>query len=129
METCSRDHSYDQDQATIPVENGFLQYNLKTKNMQLSAHFEGNTKPLATKKIFSDGEGTAILIRLLENGELPKHMTKIPAKLICLEGTATYQELDGRTIALEPHMTVEIPVNHEHAVTANADGALLILLK
>ena len=97
--------------------------------MQLSAHFEGNTKPLATKKILAGGEGTAILIRLLENAILPTHITKVPAKLICLEGSATYSEVEGRTIDLEPHASVEIPVNHEHAVKADQNGALLILLK
>ena len=97
--------------------------------MQLKAHFEGNEKPLATQKIKAGGDGDAIVIRLLANAELPAHMTKVPAKLICLEGSATYQELDGRTIALVPFETVEIPENHQHAVKANGEGALLILLK
>lgn len=97
--------------------------------MQVADHFEGNEKPLATKKIKSGGAGDAIFIRLLANAELPVHQTAIPATLILMNGEAQYQEVDGRSIPMRQNEIVEIPVNHQHSIQAGENGALLILLK
>jgi quercetin dioxygenase-like cupin family protein len=99
--------------------------------MQLKSFFQDNAKAVATHKLKSGGLGNLIAIRLLSSSELPKHKTPVPASLILLEGSASYEELEGeeRKVEMVPGTLVQIPEEVTHRLLAGKDGALLILVQ
>lgn len=57
---------------------------------------------------------------------LQEHVTSVPAKLIVLEGSVTYQT-GPNTIPLEKYAEMSIPANEKHAIFAHADSMCLLI--
>lgn len=79
---------------------------------------------------FTETNTTAIKsIRILKDGELKKHITKVPAKLICISGETIYEtEKDEKTI-LTNGMFVNIEPNVMHWLLAKQESQLLLMIE
>ena len=76
---------------------------------------------------FFKGEGNSTSIRILEGQTLKEHSTKVPALLLCLEGSVLYEDEDGEKINLLPGDFVNIEPIIKHWLYANIDSHCLLL--
>ena len=94
--------------------------------MHLKDHHEAK-KPVSAKPIFRTTEGSALSIQILKGEELAEHLTKIPALLICISGSATYSAINGEESNLQPGDMVNIPADLKHKVHGKEDSQLILL--
>ena len=85
-------------------------------------------KPVSAITFFREGKGTAISIRLQRGAELKKHITTIPAVLLCIKGRVEYGDENDQSVELldgDYHLiTPDVP----HWVRGINDS-LLVLIK
>lgn len=77
---------------------------------------------------FFKGEGTTIAIHLQKGGELKKHITKIPAILLCVNGKVVYEDENRNKVDLEPGDYFKIEPNVLHWLVA-LEKSNLVLMK
>jgi quercetin dioxygenase-like cupin family protein len=76
--------------------------------------------------LFSGTEGKVIALKShLEN--LKKHLSKVPALLVCVSGNAIYNEDNGTTVELKAGDFVHIKANVQHSIDALAESNFLLI--
>ncbi len=85
-------------------------------------------KSVSAINFFNEGKGTAVSIHIRRGEELKKHITKIPAILLCIKGRVTYNDENDHCIELLDgdyhHISPDVP----HWVKGISDS-LLVLIK
>ncbi len=85
-------------------------------------------KALSVVPLKKNGEGTLLSIHLEPQGELPKHITAVPAVLICISGHTLYGTAKGEEVTLHAGDLVHIEPNLEHWLKG-IERSELILMK
>jgi quercetin dioxygenase-like cupin family protein len=75
--------------------------------------------------LFSGTEGVIDPNRIWEN--LKKHLSKVPALLVCVSGNAIYNEDNGTTVELKAGDFVHIKANVQHSIDALAESNFLLI--
>lgn len=76
-----------------------------------------------------EGDGVVSAMRILAGKTLKKHITKIPAFLICVTGGVVFRNERGMEQTLEPGDYIEIEPMVEHWVDGGATDSNLLLIK
>jgi quercetin dioxygenase-like cupin family protein len=84
-----------------------------------------NEKP-AVLQIKNSEKSQVIAIGLKKDQVLKKHVTTIPALLVVLKGSVSF-EMEGSTIQLPLLSTFDIPVNVPHEVTGLEESIFLVI--
>ena len=71
-------------------------------------------------------QGTAISLQIDAKKVLKKHITKVPAVLVCISGKATYKE-ENKTLKLKKGSYVMIPANVIHEVIAKKKSNFILI--
>lgn len=77
--------------------------------------------------LFKGEAGTVAAMQLPANEILKKHITKIPALLICVTGKVVYYDIKGLEETLSPGEYVHIEPMVEHWVEGVEDSNLLLI--
>lgn len=83
-------------------------------------------KPVSTSALFKDGLGTAVTLRILKGNRLKEHITKTPALLICIDGTAVFENEKGDKSTLVSGDYIYIEPMVKHWVDGVTDSQLLL---
>jgi quercetin dioxygenase-like cupin family protein len=76
--------------------------------------------------LFSGTEGKVIALKShLKKPE--KHLSKVPALLVCVSGNAIYNEDNGTTVELKAGDFVHIKANVQHSIDALAESNFLLI--
>jgi len=84
------------------------------------------SKLLSFKTLSKNECGTVSSIQLLEDGLLDKHITKVPATLICIKGKVIYEDEKGTEETLTAGDFVLIEPNVVHWVKGLKRSALVL---
>jgi quercetin dioxygenase-like cupin family protein len=84
-------------------------------------------KPVSAVSIFKGGEGTALSLQILKGQTLKEHITKVPALLVCVEGKAVFENVQGLRWELSPGDRVDIEPLVKHWVAAEEDSYFLLV--
>jgi|TARA_R110000737_G_scaffold100698_1_gene134547 quercetin dioxygenase-like cupin family protein len=86
-------------------------------------------KPVSTPSLFkSDAStGTAVAIKIDAGAQLSKHITKIPALLICISGHAIFDNEKGEKQDLKPGDFVKIEPEVMHWVDSVETSHLVLV--
>jgi quercetin dioxygenase-like cupin family protein len=76
--------------------------------------------------LFSGTEGKVIALKShLE--KTWRHLSKVPALLVCVSGNAIYNEDNGTTVELKAGDFVHIKANVQHSIDALAESNFLLI--
>ena len=84
-------------------------------------------KSIGSKKFFSTSEGNVIAIQIKAGGVLKEHITKVPALLICVNGSAVFKNEKGIEENLGSGDFVNIEANVKHLVEGIKDTQLILI--
>lgn len=84
-------------------------------------------KKVSAVKLENDGQPVLMAIRILKDEILAKHLTKIPAVLICISGETVYETEKGEKQVLETGDYVNIKPNVVHWLKAIKESQLLLI--
>lgn len=84
-------------------------------------------KKVSAVKIESKIESIITAIKILKNETLSKHITKIPAILICITGHTDFETEKGDIQTLKTGDYVNIPPNVTHWLNAIEESHLLLI--
>jgi quercetin dioxygenase-like cupin family protein len=70
----------------------------------------------------SGTEGKVIALQIASEENLKKHLSKVPALLVCVSGNAIYNEDNGTTVELKAGDFVHIKANVQHSIDALAES-------
>lgn len=94
--------------------------------MRLSELHKPDSK-LSVSRFDLDLKGELIAIQLLADGELKEHSTKVPAVLICTQGSVLYEDVNGTSELLIAGDYYPIPVDVKHRLHGKEDAQLLLI--
>jgi quercetin dioxygenase-like cupin family protein len=77
--------------------------------------------------LFSGTEGKVIALQIASGENLKKHLSKVPALLVCVSGNAIYNEDNGTTVELKAGDFVHIKANVQHSIDALAESNFLLI--
>ena len=100
---------------------------MENRVMNLSAVHESE-KPVSAKKYFSDGGSDVLCIQILESQLLKEHITKIPARLLCVSGKVSYKDEQNENHLLTSGQYIDIIPFVKHWVEG-IENSQLILIK
>ena len=83
-------------------------------------------KEIQTQLLLKIEQGTVISLQIEAGKVLKEHISKIPATLICVTGTASYEE-EHRKVDLASGDFVRIKSNVKHKVTAITESNFLLM--
>lgn len=86
-----------------------------------------NEKPVSAAHFFKGQEGAATAIQILAGNQLPSHITKIPAMLLCISGMAVFEDENGVEINLATGEFVLIKPDVKHWINAKEDSLFLLV--
>ncbi len=89
--------------------------------------FHHNEKNVSISKLNENNFDSILSIRLLKGSELTKHITKVPALLICISGTAIFEDENGFKEDLKNGSLVKIEPFVMHWLKATEDSNLLLM--
>ena len=89
--------------------------------------FHNSDKPLSAKQLFSCTEGKVVAIHLKKDGELKEHTTKVPALLLCVNGTVIYEDEKAVKVTLSSGDYVEIETNVKHWLVAKEESEAILM--
>lgn len=89
--------------------------------------FPHRRKTCPAKKIFDANGRQVNSLQILAGQKLKEHVTSIPAFLICIQGTAIYEDEQGTSEKLGPGDFVNIEVNIKHWLVAEKDSNFLLI--
>jgi len=84
-------------------------------------------KAISTFSLFKGSEGTTTTIQILRNQELKEHITKVPALLICVEGSVNYADENEADVELLSGDYIFIQPNLKHWLNAGQTSNLLLI--
>ena len=76
------------------------------------------TKAIAVAQLSLEGNPLVNSICMQEGAHLKKHITKVPALLLCVKGEIEYESIDGTKALLCSGDYVHIPAEVEHWLNA-----------
>lgn len=83
-------------------------------------------KSVSTMIPFVGQEHKIISLQILKGNQLKEHITKTPSFLICINGSAVYEDENNTKIELTSGVFVNIEPNVVHKVIASEDAQLLL---
>lgn len=83
-------------------------------------------KKVSLVPLFKGSEGSVSSMHLVKDGELPPHITKVPALLTCVLGKVVYLTASIKE-TLNPGDYVEIEPMVEHWINGLEDSHLLLI--
>ncbi len=84
-------------------------------------------KPVSAVPLFEGQEGKALALKIKADERLKEHVTKVPALLLCVSGSATFANIEGETHSLTPGKYVNIVPNIVHWVDAHVDSQFVLM--
>lgn len=84
-------------------------------------------KGISAKQLSSTINSNVIAIQILKDELLKEHVTKIPAVLICVRGSAEYEDEQGVKFILTSGDFKEIEPGIKHWVSGIQDAQLLLI--
>ena len=90
--------------------------NLHTKN-----------QPVQTQLLFEPTESKVISMQIAKGETLKEHISKIPALLVCVSGSAVFSDEKGKEINLYPGIYVMIEEHVKHKVKAVEESNFLLI--
>lgn len=100
---------------------------LNTNKMNLR-DLHKDTIGVQTNVMFSATEGKVISLQISKNEQLKEHVTKVPALLVCVSGSASYEDERGTKVFLKSGDFVKIESTVKHKVNA-LENSNFILIK
>ncbi|RTL51554.1 MAG: hypothetical protein EKK39_08075 [Sphingobacteriales bacterium] len=86
-----------------------------------------NEKTVTAIPFFKGNEGTATALKILQNHQLKKHITKVPTVLIYISGNAVFENEKGVKEILLPGEFIKIEPMVKYWVTAKDDSSFLLI--
>lgn len=86
-----------------------------------------SSKTVSAKPLFHCTDENALSLQILKGEELKEHITKKPALLLCIEGSAMFSSINGVEIQIGPGEMVNIAANLKHKVQGLEDSQLILL--
>lgn len=83
-------------------------------------------KTVSAKLLFQGKEGKFLALHIMEKQRLKEHITQTPALLLCVTGSAVYEDEQGRKETLGPGDYVNIEPMVTHWVDARVDSHLML---
>ncbi|MBV6442634.1 MAG: hypothetical protein DYG98_05390 [Haliscomenobacteraceae bacterium CHB4] len=101
--------------------------NLTTRNMTNISSMHEPTKAVSAKPLFKGQEGTVNALQIQKDGLLDKHVTKVPALLVCVAGEVVFENEKGfkQTLTNGDYVNIEPMVTHW--VKGIQDSQLLLI--
>lgn len=84
-------------------------------------------KAVSAVPLFTGQEGKVLAMHIKEGERLKEHVTKIPALLLCVVGSATFDNVLGESQELSPGGYVNIVPNVVHWVDAHVDSQFVLM--
>ena len=84
-------------------------------------------KPVSATSLFKSELGNATAIQILQGGKLKEHITKTPARLICMEGEVIFENENGIKETLIPGDYVHIEPMVKHWVEGTIESQLILI--
>jgi len=84
-------------------------------------------KPVSTKVIFKAEEGKVISLQIDEGGLLKEHVTTVPALLICVEGEAVFENVEGLKVSMKGGDLVHIAPDVKHWIRAQKISHFILI--
>lgn len=100
---------------------------LNTRNMSNISSIHEVTKAVSAKPLFKGQEGVVNALQIQKDGLLDKHVTKVPAILICVAGEVVFENEKGfkQTLSNGDYINIEPMVTHW--VKGLQDSQLLLI--
>ncbi len=72
------------------------------------------SKAVSAKSLFKGQEGTVLALQIQKDGLLDKHLTKVPALLICVAGEVVFENEKGykQTLTNGDYINIEPLITH-----------------
>lgn len=86
-----------------------------------------DTKSISTASLFKTESGNVTSIQILAGEQLKEHITKVPALLICLTGTAIFENEKGVKLTLTTGDYVNIEPDTKHWINAEFTSNLILI--
>ncbi len=84
-------------------------------------------KAVSATSLFKSDMGNATALRILKGEKLSEHITKTPALLVCIEGSALFENEKGQSETLQPGDFVNIEAMVKHWVIGNTNSHLILI--
>jgi quercetin dioxygenase-like cupin family protein len=84
-------------------------------------------KAISTLQLFKATEGNIIALKILKNEQLKEHSTKTPALLVCIDGSAMFENENHKKEILLTGDYIIIEANVKHWINAKMDSNLLLI--
>lgn len=84
-------------------------------------------KPVTTASIFKTAGSSATSIQIQAKEQLKKHISKVPALLICISGNSIYQDTEGKKLELSTGDYVNIEPDIEHWIDAQSTSTFVLI--
>jgi quercetin dioxygenase-like cupin family protein len=84
-------------------------------------------KPVSAVPLFTGQEGKVLALQIKADEHLKEHVTKVPALLLCVSGSATFANVDGESHNLSPGKYVNIVPHVVHWVDAHTDSQFVLM--
>ncbi len=84
-------------------------------------------KAVQTNVLFEPAQQNVISIQIAKGEQLKEHITKIPALLVCVSGSATFSDENEQKISLKSGDYVKIEPNVKHKIDAIEESNFLLI--
>lgn len=101
--------------------------NLNSRNMTNISSLHEATKSVSAKPLFKGQENTTVALQINKDGLLDKHLTKVPALLVCVAGEVVFENEQGFTQTLHVGDYILIEPMVTHWVKGVQDSQLLLI--
>ncbi|MBK8191886.1 MAG: hypothetical protein IPK76_01205 [Lewinellaceae bacterium] len=108
-----------------PANGNF--HHLNNRAMTNISSIHEATKPVSAKLLFKGQDGTVNALQIQKDGLLEKHVTKVPALLVCVAGEVVFENEKGFKQTLNNGDYVNIEPMVTHWVKGVQDSQLLLI--
>ncbi|MGG7033677.1 MAG: hypothetical protein ACI7YS_00610 [Flavobacterium sp.] len=115
--------------ATVLLVFGCItaQSNVKSTNTMNLKNLHTEKKAVQTNLLFQPTDGKVVSLQIAKNEQLPEHITKVPALLVCVSGKASYGDENGLKIELQSGDYMKIEPNVKHWINAEQESNFLLI--
>lgn len=102
--------------------------NIHSRNMNNLTALHEASKDLSVKPLFTGQQNTTASLQINKDGLLDKHVSKVPALLLCIAGKVIYEDEKGykQTLLSGDYVHIEPMVTHW---VKGIDNSQLVLIK
>ncbi len=101
--------------------------NLKNRSMNNISSQHPADKAVSAKPLFKGEEGSVVSLQIQKDGLLDKHITKVPALLVCVSGEVIFEDERGLRQTLSTGDYHHIEAQLTHWVSGVRDSQLLLI--